>query len=363
MRISKLAVAGFVLATGLAAAASAGSDKLVFRTPEDALRQGISAYNGGFYELALPALETLESSKSVEARFYIARIFGDNDGAYTNHPRAFAIYKALADDLQDADFDDENLAPIAAKSLTAVSMYLRRGIAEAGIAPDASAADRALHRAAITFNDEDAQFELAKVLLRGEGPDMTFGGGEEPSSKIENGKHWLSRLTRKGHPGAQAFLADLMWRGRFVQKDPITALNLIDVAVANAPASERVWIEDIYQNIYCNAGEGVRAQATGQVAEWRTRFGRKVVRQSDKSGLDDLAAAPVRTCANGEMVRPIGDATIAQPITAPTPKEAPSDLGVPVHTPAAVPAYVPAGEGSPRVVPSVGGGLGTGPTP
>jgi TPR repeat protein len=187
-------------------------------------------------------------------------------------------------------------------------MYLREGIAESGLKPDASAADRALQRAALFFNNEDAQFELAKVLLRGEGPDINLGDtGEE--SKIENGRHWLSRLSKRGHAGAQAFLADLLWRGKFVPKDQASALNLIDVAVANAPPNERVWIDDIYQNIYCNAGEGVRRQATGRVAEWRDRYGRKQERLADKNGLDQLAADPLRTCANGEPVQPIGAVT------------------------------------------------------
>jgi TPR repeat protein len=280
------------------------------------MKQGISAYNGGYYELALPALEALEASKPQIARFYEARIYGDNDGAYTDHAKAFKLYQQLAYEMKDVDPDDENLAPIAAKSLTAVSMYLRTGINEAGIKPDIQAADRALQRAALTFNDEDAQFELAKVLLRGEGPEMA--GFEDPSSKIENGRHWLSRLSRAGHPGAQAFLADLLWRGKFVQKNQAAALNLIDVAVSNAPPNERVWIEDIYQNIFCNAGEGVRQQATGRVAEWHNRYGRRPQLRDHKDGLDELTADPIRTCANGELVRPMtATATPAHPAPKP----------------------------------------------
>ena len=312
MRTFKLLLAGSIAALFTLSAAIAG--EVAFRTPEDAMKQGISAFNGGYYELALPAFEALEATKPQVARFYMARIYGDNEGAYTDHGKAYALYKALADELQDVDPDDDELAPIAAKSLTAVSMYLRDGITDAGVSPDVEAADRSLQRAALTFNDEDAQFELAKVLLRGEGPNIKMQGFEDPSSKIENGRHWLSRLSRAGHPGAQAFLADLLWRGKFVDKDPIAALNLIDVAVANAPASERVWIEDIYQNIFCNAGEGVRQQATGRVAEWHNLYGRRPDATDDKTGLDDLSAEPVRTCANGELVRPMG---LAAPIPAP----------------------------------------------
>jgi hypothetical protein len=302
MRTFKFAVAGCV-AVFFSSLGCAVAGEVTFRSSDDAMRQGISAFNGGYYELALPALKALEASKPRIARFYEARIYADNDGAYTDRAKAFWLYNELANEMKDVDPDDDDLAPIAAKSLTAVSMYLRSGISEAGIKPDIPAADRALQRAALTFNDEDAQFELAKVLLRGEGPEMA--GFEDPASKIENGRHWLSRLSRAGHPGAQAFLADLLWRGKFVEKNQAAALNLIDVAVANASPNERVWIEDIYQKIFCNAGEAIRQQATGRVTEWHNRYGRLPQLRDDKDGLDELSAEPVRTCANGELVRPM----------------------------------------------------------
>jgi TPR repeat protein len=328
-----------MLALSALSAVSAESG-VTFRTPDDALRQGIAAFNGGYYELALPALEAASQTSPAVGQFYIARIYADNEGAYTDHVKAFHIFKKLADDLQDVDPDDEDLAPVAAKALTAVSGYLRTGLSEANIAADPAAADRALQRAALTFNNEDAQFELAKVLLRGEGPDMTLGAAVDPSSKIENGRHWLSRLSRSGHAGAQAFLADLLWRGKFVRKDPIAALNLIDVAVANAPAHERVWIEDIYQNIFCNAGEGVRQQATGRVAEWHDRYGRRQDTRADKSGLDDLPAEPVRTCANGEVVKPMGvtavTAKAVKPVPAPAAAPTPAMPASPQSSPVIV---------------------------
>ncbi|HPG89333.1 MAG TPA: sel1 repeat family protein, partial [Hyphomicrobium sp.] len=294
--------------------------------------------------------EAVAETNPAIGRFYLARIYADNEGSYTDHVRAFELFKSLATELENVDPDDETLAPIAAKSLTALSRYLRAGLAEAKLKPDGRGADRALQRAALTFNNEDAQFELAKVLLRGEGPDITLGGDDDPSSKIENGRHWLSRLSRSGHAGAQAFLADLLWRGKFVSKDQATALNLIDVAVTNAPPHERVWIEDIYQNIFCNAGEGVRQQATGRVAEWHERYGRRIERVVDKDGLDDLAAEPIRTCANGEVVQPMGtiSAGLAPRMNAPNP-----DFGRQVSTP---PAYAPAG-----AAPATGFGLAPAP--
>ena len=78
-------------------------------------------------------------------------------------------------------------------------------------------------------------------------------------------------------------------------------MALISVAVANSPAYERVWIEDIYQNIYCGAAHGIRKQATGIVADWRTRYGRKPDAQDD-TGLSPLNVQATRACGNGEPV-------------------------------------------------------------
>ncbi|MBN9281699.1 MAG: sel1 repeat family protein, partial [Hyphomicrobium denitrificans] len=121
MRISKLSIAGSV-AIFCAMVGSAFAAGVTFRSPDDAMKQGISAFNGGYYELALPAFEALEASKPQIARYYEARIYGDNEGAYTDHGKAYKIYAKLAEELKDVDPDDEELAPIAAKALTAVSM-------------------------------------------------------------------------------------------------------------------------------------------------------------------------------------------------------------------------------------------------
>jgi len=175
--------------------------------------------------------------------------------------------------------------------MTQIAGYWLRGLPKVGLKADSHVAMEYLREAAQFFRDEDAQFELAKLYLHGEGID----------SDVPYAKHWLSVLSQKGHAGAQAFLADLLWRGKYMKADPVRALALISVAVANAPPYERVWIEDIYQNIYCGTGQGIRKQATGLVADWRTRYGRKPD-TSDHSGLGPLNAQAIRTCRNGEAV-------------------------------------------------------------
>ena len=268
-----------------------GRETPEFRSAEDALSQGIGPYSGGYYEMAIPALEVAAAKNMFYAQYYLARIYADNQSAHTDHAKAYLLFQKIANDYADVDPDDDHHAAFVAKSLTALAGYVRRGLAEVGLQPDPERAAEYLHHAAIFFNDEDAQFELAKLQLKGEGV----------PSDVARGKHWLAILSQKGHAGAQAFLADLYWRGMFMPRDEVRALALISVAVKNAPQGERVWIEDVYQNIYCGAPEGVRKQVGGMVAEWDSRYGRRPSSE-DRSGLGFLDARATRTCANGEVV-------------------------------------------------------------
>ncbi len=180
-------------------------------------------------------------------------------------PRPISLFERIVDEHIDADPDDDPRAPYVGKALTALAGYVRRGLPEIGLKPDPERAVFYLKNASTTFNDEDAQYELAKLQLKGEGIE----------TNVPLGRHWLSILSQNGHAGAQAFFADLLWRGKHVEQDPARALALISIAVENAPPQERLWIEDIYQNIYCGSGEGIRKQATGLVAQWGDRYGRK----------------------------------------------------------------------------------------
>ncbi len=290
-RILGIVAALTLIASGPAAAA------IKYRTPLDALYQGMAGFNGGYYEIAVPALEyAVKNGTSDDAflgRFYLARIYADNSGSRTNHARAYELFQRIAAEHTDADPDDDIRAPFVARALTALAGYIRTGLAEAGVGADPQRAAEYLQHAASVLGDEDAMFELAKLQLKGDGI----------AADIPHAKHWLATLSQKGHAGAQAFLADLYWRGKLMQPDHVRALALITIAVANAPPSERVWIEDIYQNIYCGASRGTRKQATGLVADWRTRYGRKP-ESRDRDGLNGLSAHAVRTCKDGEVVAP-----------------------------------------------------------
>ncbi|MDH4982258.1 tetratricopeptide repeat protein [Hyphomicrobium sp. D-2] len=329
-----------------------------YTSPQDALDQGIGAFQGGYYEMAVDALQHAAQSNMFLAPYYLARIYADNNGSRTDHAKAYELYLKIAEEHTDVDPDDDRRAPYVAKAMTRIAGYLLTGLPEANLKANPKIAMEYLREAAQFFRDEDAQFELAKLYLH----------GDVIESDVPYARHWLSVLSQKGHPGAQAYLADMLWRGKYMKADPVRALALISVAVSSAPTYERLWIEDIYQNIYCGAPNGVRRQATGLVADWRTRYGRKPDMRDD-IGLGLLNVQPTRACGNGEMVVFDMEAqqeqlSADQPATAVV--QPPATTGtVSASTPPAVPAALPAavtppGSGATFMGASAGGMLEAG---
>src|SRR5262245_14389044 len=285
--------AAALLLAGAMTTAMAG-DAVRLKSAELAFEQGLGAYKSGYFELAIPALEqTIAEGSEFNkflAEFFLARIYS-SAGGWTDHGKAYRLYQILADENADTDPEDGRRAPFVAKALTALAAYLQRGLPDIGLKPDPGRAADYLHHAATFFGDKDAQFELAKIYLNGTGT----------ADDAKRGMHYLSVLTEEGHPGAQAYLADLFWRGMHVKKDERRALALITMAVENAPAHERIWIEDIYHNIFCATSQKTRKQADGIAAIWRKMFSNAPEAPPQMAlGAGDLQ--PRRACGNGEML-------------------------------------------------------------
>ena len=261
-------------------------------SPDDALRRGVTAYNNGHYGIAVPALQHAAERNLFLGQYYLARIYSDNDGGFTDHAKAYMLYQQIARDFANVDPDDPRAAFVS-DALVELAGYMRRGLPEAGLRANRKRAAEYLNHAALYFNDEDAQFELAKLMLH--------EAKAKSDGRARQGLDWLSVIAQRGHAGAQAFLADLLWRGKFTDANPVRALALIAVAAKNAPNKDAFWIDDIFQNIYCGASEGVRTQATGLVAEWDSRYGRKPLPRGQQN-LEGLSVRAVRTCADGQEV-------------------------------------------------------------
>lgn len=318
MRIGKALAAGVVLLALGASALEANEPRNV--STESAFDQGIGALKGGDYDKAIAALNNVVDKGPEKdrffARFYLARIHSDASGTHTDHARAYQLFEQVIVTGGDVDPDDGHRAPFISKSLIALAGYLRSGLPQIDLRADPDRANDFLQDAASVYNDKDAQFELARMQL----------GPEASPEENKLGKHYVWVLANDGHPGAQAYLADLYWRGRFVKQDGIRALALVKLSIANAPSHDRLWIEDIYQNIFCGSTPSVRKQAEATASVWRSIFPRPPVSTEEVAAAARMPSTE-RFCKGGELVD-LGPAVKSEgfgnPLSAPASSYVPS---------------------------------------
>ncbi len=267
------------------------------------LSKGLDAYKHSRYELAVPALDcvlrTDDGLPKFYAEFYMARIAGDDTSGFVDHRLAYTLFQGLSDAHGSVDPEDVRRAPFVAKAITALAGYVRRGLPDIGLRPDRERAIEFIRHSATFFNEPDAQFELAKLHLTADGVPLD----------VRLGLHYLQKLVQDSHAGAQAYLADLHWHGKHVPPDHVRALALSKLAIENATASDRLWVEDGYQNIYCGSLPDERIKAAELSGMFRRTFARS--QNVDRSGPQlpqawalggrrDLGLA--RNCRNGERI-------------------------------------------------------------
>ncbi|MCB1510761.1 MAG: sel1 repeat family protein [Hyphomicrobiaceae bacterium] len=327
MRGALAALAAAVFAAAAFDGAMA-SRKVTFTDARNAFKHGISGYQQGKYDIAVPALEFAAARGVVVARYFLAKIYADTNSRYGDPAKSYHLFKRIVADYKDADFDDPRRAYIVSRSWTAIGRYVRAGIPSIGLKSDLAKAIEYFRYSATMFDDEDAQFELAKLQLTGEGG---------VAKAVPQALNWFAALSRRGHAGAQAFLADLYWRGKYTPQNLETALALINVAVENAAPEDQVWIEDIHQNIFCSTSAGTRRAATVLVADWRRRYVRPRA-STDRLGLDSLSIGAIRRCSNGEVVRSLVPQRSPREVVVAGNGPAPSKLGATGPKPSNTPA-------------------------
>ena len=256
---------------------------------------GYAAYGNGDIALAKDRLGFAADHGVFMAEYYLARLLNKEEYGVADRGRAYDLYRDLADAYKDVDADGDERAPFVARADVEVAKVLLIGMPEHGVAADPDKALEYLEYAANYFNDTEAQFELSKAYLTGK-----FGDDRDRQA-ID----WLSLLAeQKRHPGAQAYLGDLFWHGKFVDQRQSLGLALVTLATENAGDDDRIWIEDSYQRFYCAASQAQRKVANSIVERWHQRPGAiklgTVAGAVSEPPIDEMRAK--RSCGNGELL-------------------------------------------------------------
>jgi uncharacterized protein len=298
MRISRVKFLAPALLAMLAF--SGGGAGAADQPAESAYRSSVRAMKAHDFDRAIPDLKRAADGGVFLAQYYLARIYAIDGQPFTNHRQAFERLRALVAANRGVDPYLDKRAPFIANAERLLALYYREGVPGFQL-PDAGLAKAHLEHAALRLGDTEAQFQLAVMEL--DSPDF------QPRALDT-----LDMLAQtKHHAGAAAQIAIVYSKDKQAGAIPFEALAYATYAVKIAGESDRVWIGDIYQTLYCAASTDGRSRAANLANELES--GALNVTDGDRQppelgrdrqrvlGVLDLGGAGTeRLCGNGEAV-------------------------------------------------------------
>ena len=259
MRISELvrfaAFSTIVAASSLVAAGAAYAfDDKVFddktaaeknSNPWMVFRFGFSAYKSGHKDQAVEAYRYAAENGQLGATWKLARMYAEGDGVARDDYEAFKFFNEIAQQDVEPGSPEESYVSDA---LVALGSYMKSGIPGTPVEPNAIAAQEYYTRAAANYRNANAQFELGKMLLAGDGGVRT---------SIRQAARWLQLAAEKGHAGAQATLGNLLFQSGKV----VRGLAMMTAALERATPNDQPWIRDMQEEAFSLAPEADRRTA------------------------------------------------------------------------------------------------------
>lgn len=236
---------------GFAAPRAHALDQSIIGSPEEkrspwaVFRFGFTAYQSGQKEQAVEAYRYAADNGQLGARWKLARMYAEGDGVTRNDYEAFKFFQEIAAQDVEPGSPDESYVSDA---LVALAGYARTGIPGTPVQANAAAAQEYYMRAAANYRNPNAQFEIGKMFLKGE-------GGVKVS--VQQAGRWLQLAAEKGHAGAQATLGNLL----FQSGKAVRGLAMMTAALERAQPSDKQWIRGMQEEAFALAGEADRRTA------------------------------------------------------------------------------------------------------
>jgi TPR repeat protein len=206
---------------------------------------GFSAYMCGQKEQAVEAYKYAAENGQIGATWKLARMYAQGDGVAQDDYAAYKFFSEIVDQDVEPGSPEESYVSDA---LVALGGYAMKGIPGTPVKPDPVAAQEYYMRAAANYRNPDAQYEMGKMFLNGE-------GGVKAS--IKQAGRWFQLAAEKGHAGAQATLGNLLFQsGKLVR-----GLTMMTVALARASPGDLPWIRGMQEEAFAVAPEADRRTA------------------------------------------------------------------------------------------------------
>jgi TPR repeat protein len=132
------------------------------------------------------------------------------------------------------------------------------GIPNSKIKSDPERAREMFSYAASYFGNADAQYDLARLYLKGVGSSR---------DDFRYGARWLGLAAQKGQHQAQALLGQMLFNGEQLPRQAARGLMWLTLARDSAAADE-TWIKESYNKAIAKASENDRAMALQMLEHW-----------------------------------------------------------------------------------------------
>jgi hypothetical protein len=211
----------------------------------------------GDTEGAVRALESAFRNGDVRAGWELGRMYADGDGVKQDALRAFEYFRAIAENQRNDDATGPQ-ARFVAGAYVSLGLYYLSGIANSNVKPDPVRAQQKFIYAANNFGDADAQYQLGRAYLDGQGV------AKDPKQAAR----WLYLAAMKGQYEAQAVFGSLLFKGQVVPRDGAKGLMWLKLAVDSAPSGV-LGIKEVYAAAWKQATDDERAAAQVHLEHWR----------------------------------------------------------------------------------------------
>jgi TPR repeat protein len=225
-----------------------------FKSTRDAVSSGVKDYNAGHKAAAVRALEFAAQQGHALARWKLGKMYADGDGVPHDDLKAFEYFSKICDNQADEGSDPadaRSLSSTTARACLAIGSYLLVGIPNSYVKRDLPRARETFQYAASYFGDPDAQYNLARMHLDGQ------GGPKDPRQAMR----WLNLAAEKGHVASQALLGHLLFSGEGGARQRARGLMWLTLARDAADPAKDAWISDLYAQAFSTAADTDRQAA------------------------------------------------------------------------------------------------------
>lgn len=212
--------------------------------PFDLFKFGFTSYKEGRKDDAVEAYRYAAEKGHTGSRWALANMYAAGDGVAEDDLQAFKIYSDIASQGVEPGSEDTGFF---ANALIALAGYYRRGIPDSPVTIDLGQARQLYFQAASTFGVPEAQFELGRMMLSGEGG----------STNVHQAKKWLNRARKNGHSGAMGLFGNVI----FQEGQTARGLALMTSALENCAPKYCAWLQEMQEQSFSLASEKDRRAA------------------------------------------------------------------------------------------------------